>query len=90
MRDVSHTHPFTDRGAMNRVFERGTRVVADGGEREAYDARGDDEETDDERGADERTGATRMKDIDHTPPYGEDVTRVFERGGREEPVEAEE
>lgn len=105
MREVSHTHPSADRGALNRVFERGTRVVADGGERGAgdpedsegreRDARNTDERDDDESeanadaDADDR-GRTRMKDVDHTPPYGEDVSRVFERGGKEEPVESEE
>jgi hypothetical protein len=98
MRNVSHTHPFTDRGALNRVFERGTRIAADGGKRnatdperrEAYDARNPDEDADEGSEADEKTAKTRMKDVDHTPPHGEDVSRVFERGGKEEPVEAEE
>jgi hypothetical protein len=103
MRDVNHTHPFTERGALNRVFERGTRVAADGGERNAgaperreSDARNPDEVADGEPGTDCDSGAsaaddkTRMKDVDHTPPYGEGVDRVFERGGTEEPVEAEE
>ena len=97
MRDVSHTHPFTDRGALNRIFERGTRVAADGGRRERResDAR-NPEEADEEPEADAEpepgtaTGRPRMKDVDHTPPHGEGVERVFERGGKEEPVEAEE
>ena len=32
MRDVSHTHPYADRGTVNRPFERGPVVAADGGE----------------------------------------------------------
>jgi len=99
MCEVSHTHPFTDRGALNRVFERGTRVAADGGERNAgeperreADARNPDadENSDADDEASAETREMRMKDIDHTPPHGEDVSRVFERGGKEEPVEAEE
>jgi hypothetical protein len=102
MREVNHVHPFADRGALNRVFERGTRVVADGGERGAgepddadrreHDARNPEENDDEEPGANAEgdAGSVRMKDIDHTPPHGEDVSRVFERGGTEEPVESEE
>lgn len=85
MREVSHTHPYTDRGAINRPFERGPVVAADGGEREAYE--GDEDEG--ERAEDEPI--TKMKDVDHTPPRdAESANRVFERGGKEEPVESEE
>ncbi|ODR83428.1 hypothetical protein BG842_18610 [Haladaptatus sp. W1] len=36
MGEISHVHPFADRGAMTRVFSRG-RIVADGGEHESND-----------------------------------------------------
>ena len=42
MGEISHTHPHTDRGAINRPFERGPTVAADGGRR---DAASDEEET---------------------------------------------
>lgn len=35
MGEVSHKHPYTARGAINRPFERGPTVAADGGERNA-------------------------------------------------------
>jgi len=89
MGEVSHTHPHTARGAINRPFQRGPVVAADGGEREAYEgeepeAAADAREEDDERDSDQ------MKDVNHTPPHGEGANPVFERGGREEPVESEE
>lgn len=31
MREVSHTHPYTDRGATTDLFARGPRVATDGG-----------------------------------------------------------
>ncbi|UPW00246.1 hypothetical protein M0R88_17260 [Halorussus gelatinilyticus] len=83
MRDVSHTHPHAARGTVNRPFQRGPVVAADGGEREAYDADAREED-------DEESRADRMKDVAHTPPYGEGADRVFERGGEREPVESEE
>ncbi|MFC7080463.1 hypothetical protein [Halorussus caseinilyticus] len=70
MGDVSHTHPYAEQGALDRLFERGPVVAADGGEREAYDPEEDDESERD-----------RMKDVNHTPPHGEGADRVFERGG---------
>ena len=85
MGDVSHTHPYTDRGAINRPFERGPVVVADGGEREAVP----EDELEAERAED--GPITKMRDVDHTPPRdAESANRVFERGGKEEPVESEE
>ena len=92
MREVSHTHPYTDRGAINRPFERGPVVAADGGRREAYDE--DEKEAEraaDDAARDEDGPITKMKDVDHTPPRdAESANRVFERGGTEEPVESEE
>ncbi|MFC4552489.1 MULTISPECIES: hypothetical protein [Halorussus] len=38
MSDVNHTHPYTARGAINRPFERGPVVAADGGRPEAEPA----------------------------------------------------
>ncbi|WP_225741294.1 hypothetical protein [Halorussus halophilus] len=35
MGEVSHNHPYTARGAINRPFERGPVVAADGGRRDA-------------------------------------------------------
>lgn len=96
MGEVSHTHPYADHGAVNRPFQRGPIVAADGGEREAYDeekteARDEEkawadarEEEDDERDGDQ------MKDVNHTPPHGSSANPVFERGGADEPVESEE
>lgn len=109
MGEVSHTHPYADHGAVNRPFQRGPIVAADGGERnsvsrtseeeqggssgserESYDeeeAKADDREEEDE----EREGkGDRMKDVKHTPPHGEGANPVFERGGKEGPVESEE
>ncbi|WP_232820525.1 hypothetical protein [Halorussus litoreus] len=91
--DVSHTHPYGDHGAINRPFQRGPTVVADGGHRDAVDE--DEGVAEDEQAADEsedEPARTRLKDVDHTPPYsdGEEVDRVFERGGTEEPVANEE
>ncbi len=83
MRDVSHTHPYGDHGAVNRPFERGPIVVADGGERVDESESADDEERSE--------SPEKMKDVDHTPPRdAESANRVFERGGAEEPVESEE
>jgi hypothetical protein len=36
MGEISHVHPFADRGAMTRVFSRG-RVATDGGASESSD-----------------------------------------------------
>ena len=111
MGGVSHTHPYADHGAVNRPFQRGPVVVADGGERnsvsrtpeeersesseserEAYDEEepttGENADAREEE-ADERDGE-RMKDVNHTPPHGASANPVFERGGKEEPVESEE
>jgi len=84
MSEVSHTNPHGDPSVTNRPFQRGPVVAADGGRRGARD---EDDESDDEE-----ADATPMRDVDHTPPYGdgEEVDRVFERGGSEEPVETEE
>ena len=88
MQNVSHTHPYADRGALANLFERGPVVAADGGKRESYDA--SEEEAPDEPRPD--ADEARMRDVDHTPPHdeGDGVNRVFERGGKEEPVESEE
>ncbi|WP_238392226.1 hypothetical protein [Halorussus amylolyticus] len=80
MADVSHTHPHTDRGAINRPFVRGPVVAADGGERESYDGEEAADESEDEE------SRQQMKDVNHTPPDGEGANPVFERGGKEEPV----
>ncbi|UPV74193.1 hypothetical protein M0R89_16845 [Halorussus limi] len=102
MRDVSHTHPHAARGTVNRPFQRGPVVAADGGERDAVSRTSEDERSESsesEREArdadareedDEESRADRMKDVAHTPPYGEGADRVFERGGEREPVESEE
>jgi hypothetical protein len=112
MGEVSHTHPYSDSGAINRPFQRGPIVAADGGERnsvsrtpqeersessgserDAYDEDTSEEpETEAdarEEEADEREG-DRMRDVNHTPPHGASANPVFERGGKEEPVESEE
>jgi len=88
--DVSHTHPYGDHGAINRPFQRGPTVVADGGRRDAVDEEVEEDEQAEE--SEDESSRTRLKDVDHTPPYsdGEEVDRVFERGGKEEPVASEE
>jgi hypothetical protein len=92
---MSHTHPCSDNGAVNRPFQRGPIVAADGGEREAYeqaeaDAPEEPEAETDVREEDDERERDRMKDVTHTPPHGEGANSVFERGGKEEPVESEE
>jgi hypothetical protein len=77
MQDVSHTNPYTGEsfGEQVQVFDRGTTVAADGGERPDADTETTDEQT--------------MKDVDHTPPNDSDgANRVYERGteGRSESV----
>ncbi len=94
MGEVSHTHPYSDNGAVNRPFQRGPIVAADGGERESYDEDADEEppatESADAREEDDEREGDQMKDVNHTPPHGASANPVFERGGKEEPVESEE
>jgi hypothetical protein len=90
MGEVSHTHPYTARGAINRPFQRGPVVAADGGEREASDGEEAEAAADAREEDDEKRDGDRMKDVNHTPPHGEGANPVFERGGREESVESEE
>jgi hypothetical protein len=93
MGDVSHTHPHADRGTVNRPFQRGPVVAADGGRREARDADARDadaRDADAREEDDEQTDEDRMKDVNHTPPHGEGADRVFERGGEHDPAESEE
>lgn len=101
MRDVSQTNPHTPRETVNRPFVRGpvvaaaggTRTAVDGGTREAADGgtrETDDEETEEEQEAPGEEERQQMRDVDHTPPHGDGANRVFERGGKEEPVEPDE
>jgi hypothetical protein len=94
MRNVSHTHPYAEEGALDRLFERGQVVAADGGERNARDADEEPAERDAdarEEGGEEATDEDKqMKNVDHTPPHGDGVDRVFERGGEHERAESEE
>ncbi|WP_440008564.1 hypothetical protein [Halomicrococcus sp. SG-WS-1] len=82
MADVSHTHPYVDRGTVNRPFERGPTIAADGGRRGAAERpsneRAPGEDADEESsGVDDET----MADVDHTPPVGApSADGVFERG----------
>ena len=87
---VSHTHPHADRGTVNRPFQRGPIVAADGGEHEARDADASEADAREEDESGEASEDDRMKDVEHTPPHGEGVDRVFERGGETEAVESEE
>lgn len=83
LKGMSHTNPYTENpfgDAM--VFHRGL-VAADGGEdprREGTTGDGSEHTEDPSR------DGSRLGDIDHTPPYGEGVNRVYERGteGRDE------
>ncbi|WP_433633821.1 hypothetical protein [Halomicrococcus sp. NG-SE-24] len=82
MADVSHTHPYADRGTVNRPFERGPTIAADGGRRGAAERpsneRASAEDADEESsGVDDET----MADVDHTPPGdAPSADGVFERG----------
>ena len=91
MADVNHNHPHTDRGAINRPFERGPIVAADGGERNAVSrtSKGErSESSGNQRGSHE--SERQMKNVDHTPPHGDGAERVFERGGEGDAEETEE
>ncbi len=80
MRDISHTHPYADEGAMTRVFDRGP-VVADGGKVAADDRR---EAADADQDA-IKDDAETMSDVEHTPPEGAgDADGVFDRGPTEQ------
>ena len=86
MSDVNHTHPYTARGAINRPFERGPVVAADGGERNAVSrtSKGERSESFGRRPEAEPAGSATMEDVDHTPPHGEGANRVFQRGEEDE------
>lgn len=74
MKEIDHTHPYDDRSA-GALFARGPVVVADGGERNAAPR----SDATPEPGESEPTET--MRDVDHTPPNGEEgANRVFERG----------
>ncbi len=83
MGEISHAHPFADRGAMTRVFSRG-QVATDGGEDEA-------EQESETQTHGSRQGRSHsdvpsehretMADMRHTAPKGAgDSNGVFERG----------
>jgi hypothetical protein len=83
MADVSHSHPHTDRGAINRPFERGPTVAADGGQRGAAESRSDETAPDDDEEPSDDDGT--MADVDHTPPGdAPSADGVFERGNENE------
>jgi hypothetical protein len=72
LKEMSHTAPYTDKAFGDAmVYRRGPVVAADGGE---------------DPSREERNESDRLVDIDHTPPHGESVNRVYERGteGRDE------
>lgn len=81
LKEMSHTNPFTENSFGDAmVFHRGL-VAADGGEAPRREGMtGDGSEPDPDR------DGSRLGDIDHTPPHGEGVNRVYERGteGRDE------
>ncbi len=95
MGDVSHTNPYTGETA-GRLFNRGSTVVADGGEpratRRTSEDRGSSNAADSQPAATDpvdSTASEQMKDVSHTPPNGaEDANEVFERG-REHDRESE-
>jgi hypothetical protein len=71
LENVSHTAPYTDEAFGDAmVYHRGPVVAADGGEDPRREA-ADNEQ---------------LADVEHTPPHGESVNRVYERGteGRDE------
>jgi hypothetical protein len=70
LREMSHTSPYTDEAFGDVMVYHRGPVVATDG--------GEDPDRDD-RGK-------QLADIDHTPPHGESVNRVYERGteGRDE------
>lgn len=84
MKDIDHTHPYGGRSA-GALFARGPVVAADGGE--PSEGRRSSSEVSSDGGRDTEENG-RMKDVDHTPPHGEEgATRVFERGEEYETVE---
>ncbi|MFB6126939.1 MAG: hypothetical protein ABEJ79_06570 [Halolamina sp.] len=88
MGDLSHVNPRT-RETFGAAFQRGP-AVADGGERrrtdadDAADAGADDStanaDDDTDTDTEERHARETMRDLKHTPPYGESVAEVWERG----------
>jgi hypothetical protein len=76
MKHVSHTHPYDGSHASTRLFSRGPRVEADGGSSRGTPALSENGTAVPER----RLPAPTMADVSHTPPYGADVNRVWQRG----------
>jgi hypothetical protein len=74
--DASHTPPHRDRNPVQRRYQRGRDTVADGGAP-------DTDAVENEAGGDAEEAAT-LKDVDHTPPDGEGVNNVYQRGRMEE------
>jgi hypothetical protein len=70
LREMSHTAPYTDEAFGDVMVYHRGPVVATDG--------GEDPSRED--------GSEQLADINHTPPHGESVNRVYERGteGRDE------
>ncbi|RYJ13686.1 hypothetical protein ELS19_06720 [Halogeometricum borinquense] len=64
MRNVSHTNPYTGE-TFTTVYERGP-AVTDGGQSDSKPAT--------------TGGLEAMKNVDHTPPHGDETNRVWNRG----------
>lgn len=80
LKGMSHTNPYTENSFGDAmVFHRGL-IAADGGEAPRREGSRNGSESDPDR------DGARLGDIDHTPPHGESVNRVYERGteGRDE------
>lgn len=92
MADVDHTHPYDDR-SFGAMFRRGPIVAADGGRADADRDSNDPSPEETARDPVDETGRRipeqtdrmdqTMKDVSHTPPDGDDVNSVFERGPEE-------
>ncbi|MFC7190476.1 hypothetical protein [Halocatena marina] len=84
---IDHTNPYTDESFGDAmVYHRGPVVAADGGEEtRREDQTGSASENSNEAS---QLRGPQLADVDHTPPFGEGVNRVYERGteGRNESV----
>ncbi|ELZ98913.1 hypothetical protein C440_01115 [Haloferax mucosum ATCC BAA-1512] len=67
MRNVNHTNPYTGE-TFTTVYERGP-AVTDGGRSDSQPAM--------------TGGSETMKQVDHTPPYGDGTNDVWQRGHTE-------
>jgi hypothetical protein len=76
LREIDHTHPYTDRAfGRTRIYGRGRTVATDGGEADPTP------EGENEGGNEDEEGT--LADVEHTAPEGGDGSgsqRTFDRG----------